>query len=179
MTEVPPVRRRIAGAALRRFREQAGYSLDEAARILACDRSKISRIETGQRGIRPAELRELLARYGVDEPRRDAMLSVARQTRQTGWWQSCHPAGDDACHGLIGLDAAGAAIRTYDAQFVPGLLQTSDYAWAMAAASLVQESREERERFVQGRLAQQQVLTRADNPLLFWAILSEGALRHP
>lgn len=84
MTEAPPVRRRLAGAALRRSREQAGYSPGEAARILSCDRSKISRIETGQRGIRPAELRELLARYGVDEPRRDALRNVARQTRQAG-----------------------------------------------------------------------------------------------
>ena len=58
----------LLGAALRRFREQAGYTLDDAARLLACDRSKISRIETGQRGIRPAELRDLLAGYGVDEP---------------------------------------------------------------------------------------------------------------
>jgi transcriptional regulator with XRE-family HTH domain len=88
MTEVPPFRRSLAGAPFPRFREQAGYSLDEAARILACDRSKIGRIETGQRGIQPAQLRKLLARYGVDEPRRDALPSVARQTRQAGWWQS-------------------------------------------------------------------------------------------
>jgi len=67
MAEVPPVRRRLAGAALRRFREQAGYSLDEAARILACDRSKISRIETGQRGIRPAELRERRPQHTIAE----------------------------------------------------------------------------------------------------------------
>lgn len=71
MTDAPPVRRRLLGAALRRFREQAGYTLDDAARILTCGRSKISRIETGQRGIRATELRELLAEYGVDEvPRR-------------------------------------------------------------------------------------------------------------
>ena len=58
MTGTPPVRRRLLGAALRRYREHLGYGLDEAARILECDRSKISRIETGQRGIRAKELRE-------------------------------------------------------------------------------------------------------------------------
>jgi transcriptional regulator with XRE-family HTH domain len=56
MTDAPPVRRRVLGAALRRFREQSGYTLDDAARILTCGRSKISRIETGQRGIRATEL---------------------------------------------------------------------------------------------------------------------------
>ena len=60
MTGVPPVRRRLLGAALRRYRENLGFGLDEAARILECDRSKISRIETGQRGISARELRELL-----------------------------------------------------------------------------------------------------------------------
>jgi transcriptional regulator with XRE-family HTH domain len=58
-------RRRLLGDALRRYRENLGYRLDEAASILECDRSKISRIETGQRGIRAKELRELLTEYGV------------------------------------------------------------------------------------------------------------------
>ena len=91
MTDAPPVRRRVLGAALRRFREQAGCTLDDAARILNCDRSKISRIETGQRGIRATELQGLLAEYGVDELRRDALLTLAHQTRQDGWWQSVWP----------------------------------------------------------------------------------------
>ena len=65
MTGSPPVRRRLLGSALREYRESLGYNLDEAARILECDRSKISRIETGERGIRPKELRELLTEYGV------------------------------------------------------------------------------------------------------------------
>ena len=54
------MRRRLVGGALRRYRENVGYALEDAARVLECDRSKISRIETGQRGIRPKELRELL-----------------------------------------------------------------------------------------------------------------------
>lgn len=176
MTDVPPVRRRLLGAALRRFREGAGYSLDDAARILECDRSKISRVETGQRGIRPIELRELLDEYGVDPDRRDALLTVARQTRQAGWWQSYSHVLSDAYQDFISLEASASTIWTYEAQLVPGLLQTEDYARAIAAASLFGESQDEREQFVQARLRRQQVLTR-DNPLQFWAILSEGALR--
>ncbi len=176
MTDAPPVRRRLLGAALRRFREQAGYTLEDAARILECDRSKISRIETGQRGVRPKELRELLVEYGVDELRRDALLTVARQAHQAGWWQSYSHVLSDAYQDFIGLEATAASIWTYEAQLVPGLLQTEDYARAIASASLVNESLEEREQFVQVRLMRQQVLSR-DEPLQFWAILSEGALR--
>jgi len=176
MTDAPPVRRRLLGSAIRRFREQAGYSLEDAARMLECDRSKISRIETGQRGIRPKELRELLVEYGVDDDRREALLTIARQARQAGWWQSYSHVMSDAYQDFTGLEATAATIWTYEAQLVPGLLQTEAYARAIAGASLVGESQEEREQFVQVRLTRQQVLTR-DNPLHFWAILSEGALR--
>jgi transcriptional regulator with XRE-family HTH domain len=176
MSDVPPVRRRLLGASLRRLREEAGYALDDAARILECDRSKISRMETGQRGIRPKELRELLSEYGVEQRRADALLAIARQANQTGWWQSYSHVLDDAYQDFISLEASAQAISTYEAQLVPGLLQTEDYARAIAAASLVGENQEEREQFVQARLTRQQILTR-DAPLQFWAILSEGALR--
>ena len=77
----PPVRRRLLGGALRRYRENLGYALDDAARILECDRSKISRIETGQRGIRPKELRELLTEYGVPDREQAALLAIAQPRR--------------------------------------------------------------------------------------------------
>jgi transcriptional regulator with XRE-family HTH domain len=103
VTDAPPVRRRLLGSTLRRFRGQAGYSLDDAAHILECDRSKISRIETGQCGIRPKELRELLVEYGVDDDRREALLAVARQAREAGWWQSYSRVMSDAYQVFIGL----------------------------------------------------------------------------
>ena len=177
MTDAPPVRRRILGAALRRFRKEAGCTLDDAARILDCRRSKISRIETGQRGIRGTDLRELLAEYGVDDPRRDALLSLAHRPRRDGWWQSASHVRGAAYAGFTELGGAGTSVGTYDAQVLPGLVQTRDYAQAIAVASLVKESQEEREQFVQVRLAQQHVLTRDQHPLPFWAVLSEGALR--
>ena len=177
MTDAPPVRRRILGAALRRFRAEAGCTLDDAARILDCRRSKISRIETGQRGIRGTDLRQLLAEYGVDGPRRDALLSLARKPRQDGWWQPSSQVRGDAYPGFTELGGTGITVGTYDTQLLPGLLQTGNYARAIAAASLVKESQEEREQFVQVRLAQQHLLTRDQHPLQFWAVLSEGALR--
>ncbi|HEY1919771.1 MAG TPA: helix-turn-helix transcriptional regulator [Streptosporangiaceae bacterium] len=177
MTDATPVRRRLLGAGLRRLREQAGYTLDDASRVLECDRSKISRIETGQRGVRPKELRELLAEYGVPEDRRNALAAIARQAHQAGWRQSYDHVLDDAYQDFIGLEATAAAIWTYEAQLITGLLQTQAYAQAIADASLVNETQEEHEQFVQVRLTRQQVLSRDDEPLQFWAILSEGALR--
>jgi transcriptional regulator with XRE-family HTH domain len=176
VTDAPPVRRRLLGAALRRYREDAGFSLDDAARILECDPSKISRIETGQRGIRPKELRELLTEYDVDETQRDALVAIARQQGQRGWWQSYGQVLSDAYQDYIIMESTASASWTYEAQLVPGLLQTEYYARAIAAADLVRETREQQDQFVEARLARQHVLSR-DQPLQFWAILSEGALR--
>ena len=78
MTGETPVRRRLVGGALRRYRENMGYALEDAARVLECDRSKISRIETGQRGIRPKELRELLTEYGVGEQEQGTLTALAQ-----------------------------------------------------------------------------------------------------
>src|SRR5215475_7415261 len=77
MVTAPPVRRRLVGGTLRQYRENLGYTLDDAAQILECDRSKISRIETGQRGIRGKELRELLAEYGISEEQQAILTAMA------------------------------------------------------------------------------------------------------
>ena len=85
------MRRRLVGGALRRYRENAGYALEDAARVLECDRSKISRIETGQRGIRPKELRELLTEYAVPDREQAVLVAIASRGGQRGWW---HPYAD-------------------------------------------------------------------------------------
>src|SRR5271170_5182551 len=79
------IRRRLVGSALRRYREDLGFILEDAARVLECHPSKISRIETGQRGIRPRELRDLLTEYGADGAARDALTAIARRTSTPSW----------------------------------------------------------------------------------------------
>lgn len=175
MTDSPTVRRRQLGAALRRLREGAGLSLDDAASVLECGRSKISRIETGHRGIRPKELRELLTEYGIDQERQAALLEVARHSALRGWWNSYGNVLSETYRDYISLEASASAIWTYEAQLVPGLLQTEDYARAIAANSLVKETADEQAAFVKVRLARQQVLTRFE-PLQLWAVISEAAL---
>ena len=85
MIEAPSARRLLIGAALRRYREDLGFILEDAARVLECDRSKISRIETGQRGIRPKELRELLTEYGVGEQEQNTLTAIARAGSRGSW----------------------------------------------------------------------------------------------
>jgi transcriptional regulator with XRE-family HTH domain len=80
------LRSKVAGAALRRYREAIGYQLEDAARVLDCDRSKISRIETGIRGIRPLELRILLEEYGVDARDLDDLIAITGRRTGRGWW---------------------------------------------------------------------------------------------
>src|SRR6202044_3389192 len=85
MVPAPPVRRRLVGRTLRRYRENLGSSLGDAARILECDASKISRIETGQRGIRGKELRELLREYGVAGEQQVTLTALADPRSTFGW----------------------------------------------------------------------------------------------
>jgi transcriptional regulator with XRE-family HTH domain len=135
MIETLPVRRRLVGAALRRYRENLGFGLEEAARILECDRSKISRIETGQRGIRPKELRELLTEYGVTERDLGALTAIAQTTRRDGWCQQYGNVIDEQFRELLALESAASEILLYDALQVPELLQTARYAQASAHLS--------------------------------------------
>jgi transcriptional regulator with XRE-family HTH domain len=122
------------GGALRRYRENVGYTLEDAARLLECDRSKISRVETGQRGIRPKELRELLAEYGVPDGEQAAMTAIAGRGGQHGWWQSYPGVLSGEYLDYVIMESAASQIMTYEAQLVPDLLQTDDYARAVAAA---------------------------------------------
>jgi transcriptional regulator with XRE-family HTH domain len=134
MVETPPVRRRLLGAALRRHRESLGYRLDDAARVLECDRSKISRIESGQRGIRPRDLRDLLTEYGVTEQEQQTLTAIAHPHRARGWWQPYVDVLPDPWLDYLITEAAASQILTYQLQQVPDLLQTPEYARAVAAA---------------------------------------------
>jgi transcriptional regulator with XRE-family HTH domain len=134
MVETAPIRRRLLGAALRRHRESLGYRLEDAARILECDRSKISRIESGQRGIRPRDLRDLLTEYGVAEQEQQTLTAIAHPHRQRGWWQPYTDVLPDAWLDYLITETTTSQIQTYQPQQVPDLLQTQEYARAVAAA---------------------------------------------
>lgn len=134
MVETPPVRRRLLGAALRRYRESLGYRLDDAARILECDRSKISRIESGQRGIRPRDLRDLLTEYGVGDQEQQTLTAIAHPHRDHGWWRPYTDVLPGTWLDYLITETAATQIQSYQPQQIPDLLQTPEYARALAAA---------------------------------------------
>ena len=132
MTTAPPVRRRLVGGALRRYREYLGYTLDDAAGILECDRSKISRVETGQRGIRGKELRELLTEYGVSDEQQKILTTLANPRGALGRQLDYADAFPGAWQDYLILEAAATKISVYEPQRIPALLQTPAYAQEMA-----------------------------------------------
>jgi transcriptional regulator with XRE-family HTH domain len=136
MTTLPPLRRRLVGAALRRYRQDLGYDLDDVAHILDCDRSKISRIETGQRGIRNRELCELLTEYGLGKPAQDVLTAIAAPRGAGSWRRTYDGQWPDTWLDMIALEATASEIRIYEAQRVPELLQTGDFAAAAANPAL-------------------------------------------
>jgi transcriptional regulator with XRE-family HTH domain len=170
-----PVQRSLVGAVLRDHRETAGYTLDDAAGVLGCDRSKISRMETGQRGISARELRELLAEYGGDDQEQQAIIEIARRMRK-GWWDEYRDVLPDDLLDLVTVEPLADEILIYEPQTVPDLLITRGYALAIAAANPALASDEQGERTVRAVSARQVVLLKEQPPKLT-IIIGEAALR--
>ena len=168
------MRRRLVGGALRRSRENVGYAREDAARVLECDRSKISRIETGQRGIRPKELRELLTEYAVPDSEQAALLAIASRGGPAGWWHPYADALPGADLDYVIMESAASEIMTYEAQVVPDLLQTDDYARALAAAEPGYATGEQREEAVAAKAMRRRA---ALSGRRLRVVLGEGALR--
>jgi transcriptional regulator with XRE-family HTH domain len=168
------VRRRLVGGALRRYRENVGYALEDAARVLECDRSKISRIETGQRGIRPKELRELLTEYGVSASEQLVLVAIASRGGQHSWWHPYAHVMSDACLDYVIMESAASEIMAYEAQLVPDLLQADDYARAIAAAGPGYLTGQQREDAVAAKAARRQAVLNGSRRLS--VVLGEGAL---
>jgi transcriptional regulator with XRE-family HTH domain len=171
----PTVRRRRLGAELRRYRETAGLTIDVVAEKMDCSASKISRLETGQTGASPRDVRDMLVLYNVGQPELDDLMDVARETRQRGWWR---PYGSILTGAYVAFEAAAASIRSYESQCVPSLLQTDEYARCQVAAARPDLPPEEIASRVRVRLDRQALLT-SDDPLHFWCVLDEAALMRP
>lgn len=175
MTAIPPVRRRIVGAALRRYRQELGYALEDAARILDCDRSKISRVETGQRGIRRRELLELLAEYGADKQAQDTLAMIAYMRGAQGWWRTYADVLPGACLDYFALEMAASRVLVFGAQQVPDLLQTEQYVSAVAGAR-PGRSPDEVQRLTEACLIRQKIVLTECRPEIV-VVIGEAALR--
>ena len=175
----PTVLRMMLGSQLRRFRETAGVTPEQAAYEIRASRSKISRMEHGRVGFKGRDVNDLLTLYGVhDEQIRTRMLAFAEQASTPGWWSKYDDVLPDWFEAFLGLEGAASVIRTFELQFVYGLFQTEDYARAVTLLGNKTASAEEIDRRVSVRLKRQAVLAGPDPPQV-WSVMDEAVLRRP
>jgi transcriptional regulator with XRE-family HTH domain len=173
------VLRMLLGAQLRRLREAAGISAEKAGYSIRGSRSKISRMETGRVGLKVRDVEDLLTLYGVaDERERAKVITLARRSREPEWWAQYNDILPDWFETYLGLESAATSIRTFEMQFVPGLLQTEGYARAVTTLGHQTASPDEIERRVGLRLGRQELLSRTQPPRI-WAVMDEAVLRRP
>jgi transcriptional regulator with XRE-family HTH domain len=178
MKETSPLRRKL-GIELRRLREAVKMTADEAAEQLELSASTISRSETGKVNVHPRDVDAMLRIYGLtDERKREALLALARKSRERGWWHAYRNvlAPDVVSH--ISIEDGANQIRAFQTMLVPGLLQTEDYSRSVAAIFPRPEPPEVVDQQVEIRQRRQEILRRHDEVPLH-VILDESVLRRP
>jgi hypothetical protein len=169
----------LLGAQLRRLREGAGVTRDNAGYHIRASGSKISRMELGRVSFKERDVIDLLEFYNVDDTaERDKLLQLTREANAVPWYQKFQDVVPDWFHVFVGLEEAAQLIRVYEVQFVPGLLQTEEYARAIITQGAPGMEPDEVERRVALRMGRQKLLTR-ENPPRYWVVMDEAALRRP
>lgn len=176
----PTALRIMLGGQLRRMREAAGISRADAGWQIRASESKVSRMELGRVGFKERDVSDLLELYGMaDEGERFRLMELARAANNPGWWSRYGDVMPSWFTNYVGLEVAAALIRTYEVMFVPGLLQTEEYARAMVqlgkSSFLPHQEVDQR---VELRVTRQQILTRA-NPARLWVVIDESVLHRP
>jgi hypothetical protein len=169
----------LLGAQLRRLRDTAGITRDDAGYHIRASGSKISRMELGRVSFKERDVIDLLEYYGItDLAEREKLIQLTREANATPWYQKFQDVVPDWFHVFVGLEEAAQLIRVYEVQFVPGLLQTEEYARAIIMQGAPGVDPDEVERRVALRMGRQKLLTR-ENPPRYWVIMDEAALRRP
>lgn len=175
----PTVLRMLLGAQLRRLRETAGVTRDDAGYHIRASGSKISRMELGRVSFKERDVTDLLEYYGIDDvAEKEKLVQLTREANATPWYQKFQDVVPDWFHVFVGLEEAAQLIRVYEVQFVPGLLQTEEYARAVILQGAPGLDPDEVERRVALRMGRQKLLTR-ENPPRYWVVMDEAALRRP
>ncbi|MGW2786178.1 helix-turn-helix domain-containing protein [Streptomyces populi] len=168
----------VLGKRLRHLRERAGVSFEEAARAIEVTALTVRRIEKAEVGLRIPYVRELLRAYGVPAAEADDFLALAREANRPGWWYKYRDVLPDWFSAYVSLESEAGVIRLYEPHYVPGLLQTHDYAAALIRVGFPNEPPEDIARRVALRMRRQDLLAEPEGPVL-WAILDETVLRRP
>ncbi|KMS91611.1 MULTISPECIES: helix-turn-helix domain-containing protein [Streptomyces] len=175
----PTVGQVVLGRRLLDLRERAGLKREEAARVLRVAPATVRRMEMAEVSLKIPYLQLLLKAYGVPDDEAEVFVQLAEEANKPGWWQRFHDILPGWFSMYVSLEGAASLIRSYEPHFVPGLLQTEDYARGVLKSGAVGEtSPEDIERHVALRMQRQQLLTRPDAPR-FWVVMDETVLRRP
>ncbi|MDN3353045.1 helix-turn-helix transcriptional regulator [Actinomadura sp. DC4] len=175
----PTATRMVLGVMLRRLREARNISLERAGEAIRASHATIRQLELGRTGFRLRDVVDLYDLYGVtDHAERATLLGLARQANARGWWHAYDDVVPHWFEAYLGLEQAAGVIRTYEVQFVPGLLQTTEYARAVIRLGHHHRPEPEVERRLALRMHRQDILRRPRPPYL-WVVIDEAALRRP
>ena len=175
----PTARRIMLGARLRRLREAAEISRAEAGYAIRGSESKISRLELGRVSFKVRDVTDLLTMYGVTDPeKREAFLEMVARSNDPGWWHRYTDLVADWFQDYLGLEESASRIQTWEQQFIPGLMQTEDYAQAIATHGWSPLANQSVQCQVTVRMRRQALLARSHPPKL-WAVIDESVLQRP
>jgi transcriptional regulator with XRE-family HTH domain len=170
----PTLRRRELGALLRAQRLELGLTVEQVAERVEFSPSKVSRLETGQRGATARDVRDLCDLYGItDAEERERLMNLAREGKQQVWWQSYEL---DNFATYVGLEEGATAIKQYQSTTIPGLLQTPDYVRAMSGVLVPEVSAERTEELVEVKRRRQDRLS-SEPSLAYSVVMDEAVLR--
>ncbi|EXU63460.1 MULTISPECIES: helix-turn-helix domain-containing protein [Streptomyces] len=175
----PTVLRVVLGKRLQDLREKAGLSFEQAGRALDVTHATIRRMEKAEVGLKLPYVEKLLRTYGVTDPEEvEGFLSLAREANKAGWWHRFRDVLPEWFNTFVSLEVEANLIRAYEPHYIPGLLQTEDYARAVLRAGMPHAPESEIERNVALRMERQALLTR-DNPPMLWVVMDETVVRRP
>jgi len=175
----PTLRLRRLAAELRRLRAAADLTREEVTERTRINEATLYRLETAKARPQARTLMALLDLYGVtDADQRAELLALAKQSDEQSWLQSFPPELPEAYATYISFEGEASSLLNYECLFIPGLLQTEDYAVAALTRGMPSATKDEVSRQVKARMSRQAVLTR-DPPLQLWAIVDEAALHRP
>jgi transcriptional regulator with XRE-family HTH domain len=174
--QTPTVRLRRLAAELRALRASSGLTRDEVVERTGINVATMYRIEHARVRPQTRTLRTLLDLYGVDKEQQTELVALLRDARERGWLHAYQSELPEQYMNFIGFEGEAESAWEYESLFVPGLLQTEDYARAVIRGGFPTASRDEIERRVEVRMERQGVLSN-ESPLKLWGIVDEAALR--
>ncbi|RLV10315.1 transcriptional regulator [Streptomyces griseocarneus] len=178
-TGAPTVLRVVLGKRLQDLREKAGLSFEDAGRALDVTHATVRRMEKAEVGLKLPYVEKLLRVYGVhDAEEVEGFLALAREANRPGWWHRFRDVLPEWFSAFVSLEGEANLIRAYEPHYVPGLLQTEEYARAVLRAGMPHAPAADIDRAVAVRRQRQALLTRDEAPLL-WVVMDETVLRRP